>query len=334
MVGLLAMVLGVASADEVRGHLGGQLETQGHGIVDLGWRRGPLSVELFTDTLDLRLQDRPRWGWWSLGVRGAAFAAGMWITPWSRGAPDLDRAQRASYLGVDGTLQRNLGRGWWVGASSFVRPHRFLPLGDASLRLAPRSWVQLDAQAGLWRAEGRLQGTLRAGVDLTDALGPSPHLHLSGAWKPETAIAPIVGAWVGAAQGTDDLTATRLGGLTPYHVPFAGASWAEFWVEDYAVARLGGQLSAGAWSLGLVADVGGWTPPSVTTGESVAGTTALGLALLGGWRSDPWFAQLSVGHSPTLPRPEGVWPVPVYLLVGSSWSSVAPRRAGTSGSSR
>ncbi|HHO54062.1 MAG TPA: hypothetical protein ENK18_25130 [Deltaproteobacteria bacterium] len=339
MVGLLSVGLAGlwagpsgAWADEVRGHVGGQLETQGHGILDLGWRRGPLSAQLFTDTLDLRLSERPGWGSWSLGVRAAAFAAGMWLTPWSNGAPDLDRAQRASYVGIDGLLQRNLGRGWWVGASGFVRPHRFLPIGDATLHLEPRSWTQLDARAGVWHAGGRLQGELQAGLDLLDT-GASPHLHLSAAWRPGAPIAPVLEGHLGLAEGTDDLNATRLGGLTPYHVPFAGASWAEFWVEDYAVARIGAHLTDERWSVTAVADLGGWTPPSVTTGERVLGTTALGLALIGGWSAAPWSAQLAVGYSPTLIRPDGIWPVPVYLLVGSSWAEAAPRRVGTGGSS-
>lgn len=334
MVGWVLVWWGVAHADEVRGHLGGQIETEGNGIFDLGWRRGPLSVELFTDTLDVRLAQRHDWGTWSVGVRAAAFAAGMWITPWSNGAPDPDRAQRASYVGVDGRLQRNLGRGWWAGTAGFVRPHRFQPLGDATLRIAPRSWSQLQASGGLWRDGGRLVATATAGLDLVDEDTLSTHLHLAGAWRPSGTIAPLAEGRLGVAQGQDDLTATRLGGLTPYHVPFAGAAWAEFWVEDYAVARLGGRWSGEHLRLGAAIDVGAWTSPSVTTGDQREGASAVGGALLAEWRAEPWFLDLSVGYAPTLTRAEGIWPVPIYLLFGSDWSGLGPKRAGMSGSSR
>ena len=59
----------------------------------------------------------------------------------------------------------------------------------------------------------------------------------------------------GVAEGTDDLTSTRLGGLNPYVVPLAGAFWGEFWVEDYAAARVGPRWQTERARLALLADL-------------------------------------------------------------------------------
>src|SRR5689334_22351148 len=91
---------------EVRCAVGTQIEAEGHGIFDLGWRRGETSVQLFTDTLDARTGRRWSRGRFEIGGRFAAAAAGMWITPWSHGAPDPSRAQISTSAGPDLRLER------------------------------------------------------------------------------------------------------------------------------------------------------------------------------------------------------------------------------------
>ena len=311
--------LGLSQASEVRVALGGQLETEGHGILDVGWRRGPLSVQLFTDTLDLRLTRSSDHGRWSMGLRAAAFAAGLWITPWDNGAPDPTRAQQASYFGPDLEVQRYLPGGLWVGGAAFFRPHRFRPLPLSTLRVPDTAWGRAEAVAGLWRDEGRLQARLAAGLDATYPGRLAPHLFGDASWQPDGPVVPTFEVHAGWADGQDDITATRLGGLTPYGVPLAGAAWAELWVEDYAMARLGGRVQGEHLHAGVGVDVAVWTLPGLTTADVVTGGSALGLAGLAGWHDRAAFADIAVGYSPTLPRAEGVWPAPVYLLVGSRW---------------
>ena len=316
MLAAAAVLAPTAHADEFVVRLGGQFETEGHGIFDLGWRRGPLSVQLLTDTLDVRLRPEARWGRAGLGVRVATFAAGMWLTPWQAGAPDPDRAQQGSYVGVDGLVQRDLGGGVYLEASGWLQHHRFVPLEGATLTLPPTQWGRLAATAGLWRSDGALQARLSARIDATAPGRIAPGIAARARWSPAWTIAPDLALDLGIAESQDDIVATRLGGFTPYHVSFAGLAWAEVWAEDYAVARIGGAVQRGAVRIGPVVDLGVWTLPSLTTADRVGPRPEVGIGLLANVQSGPWFADLSAGFAPTRDRPEGVWRVPVYLMVG------------------
>jgi len=309
---MLLWLVGVAWADEVRVALGGQLEAASHGILDVGWRRGPLSVQWQTDTLDVRLGRTEERGSWSIGLRAASVAAGMWITPWTDGAPDLTRAQRATYIGPDVQVQRYLPNGWWVGAAGFARPHRFRPLPGSTLDVPPTSWSRAQATAGLWRDNA--QARLAVGVDATTHPGDSgvrtaPHAFFDAAFTPDTKIAPILSLRAGVAAGQDEVTATRVGGMTPYHVPLAGAGWAEFWVEDFVAARAGAIAHLGPIDVSAAVDTVAWTP----------GEGAVGLEGRLRWHDRALYAEVAVGFSPTISRPVGIWRVPVFLVVGTQW---------------
>src|SRR4051812_35878039 len=105
---LIAILAGVpalprpASADGWQNHFafGGEINADPHGVGDFGVRKGPFSIQLFTDTLELRYQpESPRGRWW-LAARGEALAAGLMLSPWTDGAPDPRRALLASYGGL------------------------------------------------------------------------------------------------------------------------------------------------------------------------------------------------------------------------------------------
>jgi hypothetical protein len=308
------------SEAEWRFAAGGQLEQASHGMLDLGWRKGPVSVQLFTDTLDLRLKHRARRGQLEVGLRGAAFAADMWITPWTDGAPDPSRAQRASYVGPEVRLERWLPHGTYVATELWARWYTFTPLPGSQLEVPDQGWLRLDGVAGGWWDEGQLQVRLVGGLDqTTERLVPSPHPlpspHASATLlaHPAGALAPLAELRLVWAQRQDDVLATRLGGMTPYHVPLAGAAWAEFWVEDAAAARAGVVGRAGVLQAGVVLDGAVWTHPQ--TGNS---GSAAGVGLVSRLQSGFWYGELSVGRS-TTPRGEGAWPVSVWFSVGTQW---------------
>ena len=75
---------------------GGEVSATSFGIADLGLRKGPLSLQLYTDTLELRYApDLARGRYW-VAARVEAFAAGLLISPWRDGAPDPARAWGAA----------------------------------------------------------------------------------------------------------------------------------------------------------------------------------------------------------------------------------------------
>jgi len=315
----------------LRAALGGQLETQGHGILDAGVTGDRFALSLFTDTLDARTWHQGRRGKLELGARAAGFAAGLWITPWADGAPDLTRAHRVSYVGPDARAQLFLGRGWYGEASGWAQRHWFVPLEPATIEVADRSWVHGEATLGGWFADGTRQMRLGAGVDRTwsaDGDLVSPFAQLTARWAPSLdvrTVAPRFDLAARWADGADAVVATRVGGMTPYHVPLAGAAWAELWVEDLLAARgtLAAKVVDGDDRLVLhgAVDAVAWTgtdDPLAPLDDGVGVGVEAGLR----WTRQVVFADVRAGYAPALERQSGVWPVPVYLLVGVDQAAV------------
>lgn len=316
-------VLGLALAAEWRAGGGAQLETAGHGLADLGYRSGGWSAELYTETLDLRYERSFSRGKVVVGGRAGAFGGGMWLTPWTAGAPDLDRIQFCTSAGPDLTAQRWLGGGAFLGATVSSRGQWFTPGERATLRVDNVWWTRADAGFGWWVDDGRRTFWAAGGVDWTEAFAGgsrlSPHAFAQGTWTVDADVAPVVEARAGWAANADDVVATRLGGMTPYHVPLAGAAWAEFWVEDYAALRLGAASRFGAFTVPVFLDTAVWTLPAATTSPDPTDGWAMGLLTGLRWNRDTWFVQGDVGWSPTLDRQPGVWPVALFFHVGTAW---------------
>lgn len=306
---------------EWRAAAGGELETDSHGILDLGLRSGDWSAQLFTDTLDLRWDHAWDHGKVSVGVRGAAFAAGMFLSPYTAGGPDRDRAQLAQYVGPDLLAQRWLGHGWYAEGGAFAHAHHFSPIGDATLEVPDTVWMRGEVAAGGWFADGARAVRASGGVDLSTADGPrvSPHLALEARGTTDTALSPLGELRAVWAQDADDVVATRLGGMTPYHVPLAGLSWAEIWAEDLVAARLGGRWSSEHLEASLFADAAAWTLPERRSCPDPDTGSAVGFGAGLGWRSGTWSARTSVGVAPWFERPEGSWPLSVFFLAGTEW---------------
>lgn len=286
---------------------GGQVDADSHGIVNVGIRRGPWSVDLLTDTLQVRWDDAGDVGRGWLAVRAEGGAAGLLISPWTDGAPDPGRALLASYVGVEGGAQRYLPHGLYVGADYAFREWFFSPEADTTIATPdPRPVVSADLHAGYWSKPLRVWA--RGGVDWSPGV-PGRHLAVEGVWWPETNVAPRLELRAGAGAHEDFVTKTRLGGVTPYVVPLAGAAWAEWRVEDYAAARIGGSgtVKAGAWTtrVGPLADL-----------ATFDGQSAVGFGLDGEVRYKRFFTDVTVGVAPWIPRQEGIGRASVYFELG------------------
>jgi len=298
-----------------RAALGGELSTTSFGIFDLGLRKGPLSLELLTDTLDIHFSPSLRSGRAWVGLRVETFAAGLMISPWTDGAPDPSRAWNAGYGGLDGGWQHYLPAHFYVGLQGSARAYLFW--ARESTTLAPPGLTPVfsaEAVIGHYTEESHIQ--LRAGGDAElDRI--APHVYAEASLRPNWAIAPRIELRAGWAMNQDAILRTRLGGLNPYVVPLAGAAWAEFWVENYVALRAGPSLRTAlpgrgphSLELALVGDVVGFD-----------GRTAVGFAALSTWKYRRLFLNASLGWAPWLPRQGNVPAIAGFLLFGADWGA-------------
>lgn len=277
--------------------LGAEVNAESHGAVDVAWRRGPWSVALFTETLDARYApswDRGR-AWLALRAEGGA--AGLMITPWEGGAPAPERALTASYVGPEAGVIAYGPGGLYGGVGSSARLWGFGAMEGTTIEVPPAQVrVVPEVVVGWWRPW--LDVSARGGVTYapaSDVDAVQPHLAGSASLpRSDGPIWPRLEARAGVASGQDDVSTTRLGGLNPYVVPLAGATWAEFWVEDYAALRAGPSARVGPVTSAVVVDAA-WFD----------GATAAGFGLLTDLSLPSGFAaSLHVGYAPWLPRRE------------------------------
>jgi hypothetical protein len=324
---------------------GGQIDADSHGDVNLGVRRGAWTLQLRTDAPELTWAPSGERGRAWVTVRGHAFAAAMYISPWAGGAPDPDRALRASSVGGEAGWVGYGPGGLYAGGRASLDGVFFGAMPETAFDVpSPRAVATLDALIGLWRPG--LSAWMRAGVDFTDdgAGGGRRAPHLAGElhWTPDLhvgslALAPRVEAWAGLAGNQDDLLHARIGGVNPWVVPLAGAAWAEWWAEDYAAVRAGptvGVGDPGARSLGVRVS------PFVDLAAFGGGTGDQGHALGLGVGMRAWrgrlFADVTGGYAPGIARQAGVGRGSVWVAVGWDWgtakgptSAAAPGPMGT-----
>jgi hypothetical protein len=149
------------------------------------------------------------------------------------------------YGGVDGRALRYLPQGFYGGAQSFARYYHFYPK-ETTDRLIPEDRLLLKPELlmGWWRPEASAKLTI--GTQLSPEFAIAPHivfeLELSPSFK---WFFPELKLYTAFAKNQDELTKTRIGGLTPYAVPLAGAIWAEFYAEDLAALQWAPWVGAG-----------------------------------------------------------------------------------------
>lgn len=290
--------------------LGGQFDSDSHGIADFGLRGRSWSAELLTDTLDLRWTPSGERGRAWVALRAEAAAAGLFITPWTEGAPDPSRALTASYAGLESGVLRYGPGGLYAGVSAGARVWVFGAREETAIAVPdPSLQVEGDLQAGWWTPTAR--AWLAGGVVSTEG-GVSPRVRGELHYVPDLGLSPFLELRAGVAEGSDDKSRTRLGGMTDYVVPVAGAAWAEWWVEDYAALRVGPRLQG---------EIGKLSAALSLHGDAAAfdGEGAVGLGARAEGRLGRAFLEVEGGYAPWIARQEGVSRASVYGRLGMDW---------------
>ena len=345
MVSLLLLLAAAFAAPlELRGLVGAQIDPESHGELDFGARAGDWSAELYTDTLQLAWNPTFPGGRAWLDLRAEGAVAGLMLSPWTDGAPDPTRARIVSYAGPEAGAMTYGPGGTGFGLSGRVLVYSFAPREQTTAPVPGPTLIEsLDGLFGWWH--GDFSMTARFGVDyaagLDAPLSPvvgeavAPRAAAELRWRPGWFVAPRLEVRAGTASGQGEVTRTRLGGDMPYQVPLAGAGWSEFWVEDYAAARLG--ISVGSAEAAPASGVGAElaTPPSdarvrgrvlvLTDVATFDGSTAWGLGLRGEVRRKRLWGQAEVGWAGGVPRKVGVSPVAAMVRLGVDWTAVKGR---------
>ena len=304
-----------------RAAVAGQLDAAPHGVLEFGVRTGPWSVELLTDTLEGRWSASDPDGRQWIAVRGELFAAGLMNTPWTNGAVDRSRALKAFYAGIDTGWIFHFAHGFYGGFTGWFRQYFFSATEKTTIAVPDPLWVIApSASGGWWSEDFRIE--LEAGADLRSE-GVSPRARLEAVLHPQWIVAPRLELRAGIAEDQDFVTRTRLGGLSWYSVPLAGASWAEWWVEDYAAVRAGPSLRLSWLDFSIVADA------AVFDGKDPYGITgdagrreAFGLAALAAVKVAPYTFEASFGYAPKIPRGPDVGRVAAWLGIRREWDGL------------
>lgn len=299
---------------------GGEVAATQFGIADFGVRKGALSLQLFTDTIELRYAPELTRGRYWVAARLEGPAAGLLISPWQDGAPDPTRALLAGYLGAEGGYLRYLPAGLYAGVAGAARLYLFGALPQTTIEPpGPTPLFTADVILGHHTDISHLW--VRAGTD-AELHVLAPHVAVEATVRPDWPLAPRLEVRAAWAMNQDFLTRTRLGGLNPYVVPLAGAGWAEFWVQSYIALRAGPSLrvrlpgrAAHSLELTPVADIAGFD-----------GGTAAGFALLVRWRYGRYFIEAAGGYAPFIKRQEGVTRASGLLLAGTDWDVFGKRK--------
>lgn len=296
---------------DFRAEAGAQLDFVPHGVANVGVRRRDLSIQWLTDTLDIRMQpswDRGR-AW--IALRAEVAMAGLLTHRFADGARTPDQDLFAFYEGLEGGGVAYLPAGFYAGASLSARYWHFLATPNTTREVpGGRPVLTMDGLLGFWHP--MVHVWVRAGTDWT--LGWQPHVHGQLTTDIPGIVRPAIELRAGWGQDKDEVTATRMGGLNPYVIPLAGATWAEFLVEDYVGGRAGLIGGPESWQVGMVWD-GVWHD----------GDFDQGFAIVGGTQGRGRWIEASLGWAPWLQREKGP-ALAAWILFGVDWGKgLGPR---------
>lgn len=276
-----------------------------HGDLTLGLRKGPFSAVVRTERPEIRWSPSDEHGHSWLSLHGHVWASRLIHAPWADGAPAPERAISAPSIGLDAGTARHAGHGFWYGGRAGAEYYLFQARPETTIAVPdPRLIATVDLLAGRWLREFEI--TIRAGLDWSEDL--QPHIAADLHWGPRWLVAPRLEVWAGAAERQDFVTRTRMGGLSPWAVPLAGAGWGELWVEDYVVARVGPTVGVEGFRAGPFVDLAAWDDDATTTFGA------------GGrfWRGR-FYVEAAGGYAPWIERQEGVSRLAAWASVGFDW---------------
>jgi hypothetical protein len=295
--------------------LGGQIDSDPHGVVNASLTKDELALELWTDTLALWWRPELESGRAFLGGRIQGYAAEMFISPWTRGAEDPSRAFIVLQAALHAGWIEYLGAGFYTGVRGSARGYLFRKRSDRTTADVPGPELVLTPELllGWWSPIAHAE--LSGGADVRDGFVSSrARLELTIEPKDWT-IGPLVRVVAGLGHLQDDLTKTRVGGLNPHVVPLAGAAWAEWWVEDFAALRAGPKVRWSWGEVAAVADVAVFDDE--THGARFEDRRALGFALLSRFYFFGFFLDAAVGYAPFIERQPGALRISSWILIGT-----------------
>ena len=281
-----------------------------HGIVNLAAKRGAFSVALQTDTLDIRYSPELDEGRWWVGGRLAAFGAELLFSPWLGGAPLPEAALRASYGGIDSGYVYYLPESWYAGGRVSARLYDFGELATTEVAIPDRTHrVTPEFFVGHWTQA--LQIELSAGLQwVGDQFIPfgQGRIELNPSWE----LSPLLSLH-GGYLGDDmpPLARTRVGGLNPYVIPFAGAAWAEWWARRYAIARAGLVWTPSDIKLSLLYDIGFIDDSELRHGGAIAT----------GYQGEGWSVDVAIAYGLGIIRQPDVSAWSGWLAYSCDWKS-------------
>jgi len=301
-----------ALAWEFHGEVGAEINQAPFGVFNAGARTDKISIELITDTIDVRWTPTFKKGRAWLGFRGEFGFAYMFQAPWANGEPRRDLGYNAFYEGAEAGVIGYLPAGFYAGVDTTVRFNQFASNKATQVAVPESVWLMRTyGILGFYHENAHLW--VRAGGDVLDFNRFLPRvegmfeLNLPGSAAP---IMEVRGAW---AQDATDLTRTRLGGLNPYVVPLAGLGWGEFWVKNYMATRVGAEgrwhADKNTFKLGLASDLD-WFDDQFMVGFSANFR----------WEKGPWFVETAYGWAPWADRPQGSVAMSGWLLGGFTWT--------------
>jgi hypothetical protein len=294
---------------------GAQVDGDPHGVVNAGVANDDFAVELVTDTIEMWWRPAHEGGRAFLGLRAQGYASQLFVSPWTRGAKDRSRALVVPHAEIAAGAVEDLGAGFYAGVRGSAKAFWFFARSDDTSVPVPEPTFVITPEASLgWWSE-RASFEVTAGADVRDGF-VSGRAELRVEWRPRWIVGPRIELDAAAGHLLDDLTKARVGGLNPYVVPVAGAAWAEWWVEDYAAARAGPEVSWSWGSVALVTDAAVFDDE--TRGARFIDPWAVGFALLSEVRFGTFFASAALGYAPWIERQEGAVRISGWLLLGTS----------------
>ena len=282
-------------------------------VLNLKYQAEEYAITILTDTLQLSrfwsINEHSTWFY----IQGQGYQGHMTPYPWEDGAPALSKGFQTSYAGIEGGQLRTWKEQFYVGGEGIARYYWYrtdnenpLENRDNEFRLTFNTFAAWNTTAASVR--------LVLGEDIvnTKQFELQPHLYCTATYRPDWTFAPWLELRAGWGDNQDNISKMRLGGLNPYVVPFAGAGWGEWWVEDYLVSRVGSitqiPIKKLQMELGIHSDLGYFQNISAISFGQYTGVSY-----------NDWKGIIHWGMAPWIERQDGVSFFSSYISIARGW---------------